>query len=100
MADGKLRTLDLHGLTAEEARDEIRQFIDRLLSQTHGKFTVRIITGKGLHSRDGAVLPRDSHYFVKQRYSDRIVRIDDSPADVLLGGIPIRGHFDVVLKGK
>ncbi len=100
MADKKPKTLDLHGLTANEAKDEIRRFLDRLIAQTHGKFTVRIITGKGLHSRDGAVLPREAHHFVSQRYSDRIVRLDDSPADVLLGGIPIRGHFDVILRGK
>lgn len=94
-----MQTIDLHGLTVREANDELRRFLDRILGQRGGgKVTVRIITGKGIHSRDGAVLPRECHDFVKQRYADSIVRIDDSPADVLLGGIPIRGHFDVVFK--
>ena len=49
-------TLDLHGCTAQEAEAKTQRFIEA--SGRHGLKTVRIITGKGLHSPGGkAVLP-------------------------------------------
>ncbi len=49
-------TLDLHGYTAQEAEDKARHFIED--ARHRGIRTVRIITGKGLHSPGGvAVLP-------------------------------------------
>jgi len=49
-------TLDLHGCTSQEAEDKTRHFIDN--ARTRGLRTIRIITGKGLHSPGGvAVLP-------------------------------------------
>ena len=101
-APGKPRTLDLHGLTLEQAQRRVDQFIPEILKQlkTAGeKVRVRIITGKG--TRDGqpaGVLAREIHTWVSQRWARHIVSIDASPADVLVGGIPIRGHFDLTLK--
>lgn len=47
-------TLDLHGMTEEQAIEEVNMF----LNTEAGKKTktVRIITGKGLHSENGPVL--------------------------------------------
>ena len=49
-------TLDLHGYTAQEAEGKTRYFIED--ARHRGIRTLRIITGKGLHSPGGvAVLP-------------------------------------------
>lgn len=42
--------LDLHGLTKEEARIEILIFLDEVNNK--GYDNVRIITGKGIHSKN------------------------------------------------
>ncbi len=42
--------LDLHGLTKEEAQEEVLDFIDEARMKNYGR--VRIITGKGLHSEN------------------------------------------------
>ncbi|MBW6440741.1 Smr/MutS family protein [Patescibacteria group bacterium] len=42
--------LDLHGLTKEEAREEVLDFLDE--ANNNGDKKVRIITGKGLHSEN------------------------------------------------
>ncbi|MFH7319696.1 Smr/MutS family protein [Desulfurivibrio sp. D14AmB] len=47
--------LDLHGLTAEEAEKAIRRFVVRC--REIRLTTLRIITGKGLHSPGQPVLP-------------------------------------------
>ncbi|MFU8819488.1 MAG: Smr/MutS family protein [Desulfurivibrio sp.] len=47
--------LDLHGMTAEEGEKAVRRFIEDCLSLRLA--TLRIITGKGLHSRGQPVLP-------------------------------------------
>ena len=93
-----LISIDLHGLTVTEAETEIERKI-QTLRRTQKHLKLRIITGKGLHSAGGqGVLARDIHHFVKQRFGPSIVSIQESPLDVQLGGVPIRGHFDVVLK--
>lgn len=49
-------TLDLHGFTAVEAEGKTQRFIEEVRGR--GIRTVRVITGKGLHSPGGkAVLP-------------------------------------------
>ncbi len=49
-------TLDLHGCTAQEAEDKTQRFVEE--AGRRGIRTVRVITGKGLHSPGGkAVLP-------------------------------------------
>lgn len=47
--------LDLHGLKAEEAEKALRRFVGRCLSLRLA--TLRVITGKGLHSPGLPVLP-------------------------------------------
>ncbi|MFH7325347.1 Smr/MutS family protein [Desulfurivibrio sp. C05AmB] len=47
--------LDLHGLKAEEAEKALRRFVEHCLSLRLA--TLRIITGKGLHSPGPPVLP-------------------------------------------
>lgn len=47
--------LDLHGLTAEEAAKSLRRFVDRC--REIDLLTLRVITGKGLHSEGEPVLP-------------------------------------------
>src|SRR6185295_13721766 len=43
--------LDLHGMTAEEARGEVERFIDR--SRNSGQRCLLIIHGRGQHSKEG-----------------------------------------------
>ena len=53
---GPQRELDLHGHTGSEAMFELRNFIERSVNQRIR--TVRVITGKGLHSQHmKSVLP-------------------------------------------
>jgi len=43
--------IDLHGLTREEARDTLENFLENAKNNKYSR--VRIITGKGLHSENG-----------------------------------------------
>ena len=73
--------------------------MNELRQQYTGIVYLKVITGKGLHSRQGlAVLSREIHDYISNKYIHDIVEIDDSPCDVLMHGVPIRGHFNVVLK--
>jgi DNA-nicking Smr family endonuclease len=49
--------LDLHGLTAEEARGEVERFVDK--ARNEGKRCVLIIHGRGHHSKEGIAILRD-----------------------------------------
>ena len=49
-------TLDLHGITSNDAVSEINDFLDR--SYKAGLQKVLIIHGKGNHSANGGVLPK------------------------------------------
>lgn len=49
------KIIDLHGLNREEAEKLVETFIKELLKGDFSK--LKIITGKGNHSREGAVLP-------------------------------------------
>jgi DNA-nicking Smr family endonuclease len=49
--------LDLHGLTAEEARGEVERFIDK--ARNEGKRCVLLIHGRGHHSKEGIAVLRD-----------------------------------------
>jgi DNA-nicking Smr family endonuclease len=94
-------TLDLHRLTLAEAQGRIdgvlRQILGRLAA---GPVTLKVITGKGRHSLGSSVLPREIHDYVKSRYAAHIHRIDDSPADLVVGELPLRGHFNVTFGKK
>ena len=92
-------TLDLHGYTLSEANDVVGSKISEILVSKAGIVTLRVITGKGHHSGSGgSVLAKGVHTYVSSRFRLSIIRIDAAPADVTLGSLPIRGHFDVVLK--
>lgn len=93
----QLFSLDLHGKTLAEAEDEVEHKIQELLKSLQSGFTLRIITGKGLHSPGGeGVLATEIWRYVNKKYAGKFRQIDASPADVKLGGRLIRGHFDVV----
>lgn len=89
--------LDLHGLTLAGATKKLEDCIENILAQNL-ETELMVITGKGIRSAGPPVLAREAWEFVVNRYRSRIERIDACPADVLLGGIPIRGHFVVVFK--
>ena len=60
---------------------------------------VKIITGKGRHQQRGEhLLARDVHSWLEHKYRAWIVEIEQSPHDVLIGDLPLRGHFEVVLR--
>jgi DNA-nicking Smr family endonuclease len=90
--------IDLHGLTVDQALSRLGNFLEEQL-QKSGKVEVMVITGKGIRSQGRPVLAREAWDFVTNRYMSRILKIEDSPAEVLLGGIPIRGHFIVIFNG-
>jgi DNA-nicking Smr family endonuclease len=98
--------IDLHRMTLDEARVCVDRAVTEALAQIaqrggRGEVTLKIVTGKGLHSgATGSVLPREIHRHVRQRYALQIVSIEESPADVTIGGVPIRGHFHVTLRGR
>ncbi len=46
--------IDLHGLSAEEARDEVSQFLYYAIKQN--LYCVKIIHGQGYHSEEGAII--------------------------------------------
>ena len=50
------KTLDLHGMTQDQAGQQIEWFVDNALK--NGLQTLKIVAGKGMHSHQGkAVLP-------------------------------------------
>jgi DNA-nicking Smr family endonuclease len=92
-------SIDLHGYTLSEAKDVVGSRLSQLIASQGGIIHIRIVTGKGRHSgREGSVLAREVHTYVVQRFQKFIQRIDSAPADVVVGDLPIRGHFDVVLR--
>ena len=98
-SSGDSQTVDLHGLTLDAATRRIETIIQGFLRRPAGsRLELKIITGKGLHSGPtGSVLAREIHAYVRQRYALHIARIEASPADVTLGGVPLKGHFMVSL---
>lgn len=92
-------SIDLHGLTLEEAKDFICLRLEALLDESSSLFTVTIITGKGKHSGPGgSVLAKEIHRFVRQRFDAQITYIEESPSDLIVGQFPLRGHFRVSLR--
>lgn len=91
--------IDLHGLTVVEAKRLVDETVRRLMRRH--RFALRIITGKGLHSGpEGAVLPSEIYSHIQDRYGQYIEKIDESPNDVKLHSVPVRGHFCVWLRSK
>ena len=92
--------LDLHGLRLEEAISKTDELFYQKLNFHSSVFEIKVITGKGIHSGEkGSVLPREIHDHVKKIYKKNIIFLQESPAEVVIEGIPIRGHFTVKLMG-
>lgn len=93
-------TIDLHGLTVDEACTQLRVYFNARRVSLRGKRRrFRIITGKGRRSGPrGGVLVREVYSFVRREYAALIRSIDAPPAEAELGGLPLRGHFDVTLE--
>ena len=93
-------TIDLHGLTLEEAKTAVRRKINSLLEMEKGPIKLRVITGKGKHSGiNGGVLISSIYDFVRKEYLQEIKKLDEDPSAIKLNGLPIRGYFDVWLNG-
>ena len=98
-ANVKKISLDLHGKTLEESEALIQETVDHARTSGLREIDLHIITGKGLHSGpSGGVLAKEVHRYVTHRFFKYISRIEDSPDQVKLGGIPIRGHFTVRMR--
>ena len=90
--------IDLHGLTLRESQQQIDALLRRIVSKT-SNVRVKIITGKGRHRQCGEhLLARDVHSWLQHKYQAWIVEIEQSPHDVRIGDLPLRGHFEVVLR--
>ena len=88
--------VDLHGMTLQQSKSHIDTLFAKLIGK--GRFKVLIITGKGMHSKgEGNLLARDVHAHVSSKYASHILEIESSPDSVRVGGLPIRGHFEVVI---
>jgi DNA-nicking Smr family endonuclease len=93
--------IDLHGLTLAEALDQVDVQIRYCFEQGYSSIEALIITGKGLHSgSEGGILAREVHRHISGKYRSMILQIEESPASTLLNGVPIRGHFRVILKNE
>lgn len=94
--------IDLHGMTLDEARRHVDDRINDLLVKLNpgNVVTINIVTGKGLNSgAGGGILAREIPEWVRNRFARHILEMDESPADVQLGGIPLRGSFRIKVKG-
>ena len=100
----KIRSLDLHGYTLEEANKNIKIFIDKCFSDGVNKLI--IVTGKGLHSqnesdpyvsKDLSILKYSVPEFIKnsEDLMNKINYFED--ADIKDGG---EGAFYLYLKKK
>ena len=93
--------IDLHGYALADAIYNVDCFIQELLKGGPRIFTCKIITGKGRHSGpEGGVLAKEVHTHVKSTYRRQILRIEESPADATLNGLPIKGYFNVTFSRK
>ncbi|MFK7873355.1 MAG: Smr/MutS family protein [Oligoflexales bacterium] len=89
--------LDLHGLTTVSANDTLDRKLKQYQKQ-HGEIHLKIITGRGIHSPGQPVLATEVYNYVQRCYSEWIVFIESSPMETQLGGLPLRGWFQVHLK--
>lgn len=93
--------IDLHGHALADAIYQVDRFIQELLKTGPRIFTCKIITGKGRHSGpSGSVLAKEVHTHVVKTYRKEILRIEESPADTTLNGLPLKGYFNVTFSRK
>jgi DNA-nicking Smr family endonuclease len=93
-------SLDLHGMTLEEAQMAVDVFLQQHLLTNKGLRKLKIVTGKGDRAGRGAgILSRESHGYVERNYRDKIVVLEASPAETeLQSGKLWRGHFHLTLR--
>ena len=89
--------IDLHGKTLKEAQVYLESQVSGLLA-THGKVDLKIITGRGRHSQSGPVLAENIHSWIRRRYRDSIVSLQECPSNSMINGIAVRGYFHVKLR--
>ena len=70
--DSLYPTLDLHGDTADEARRRTIRWLQ--IQQEAGESTVRIVTGRGLHSIGPPVLPGEVEQLLTELRGSRVSR--------------------------
>ncbi|MFK7825386.1 MAG: Smr/MutS family protein [Oligoflexales bacterium] len=93
--------IDLHGYALADAIYQVDCYIQNLLKEGARIFTCKIITGKGRHSGpEGGVLAKEIHSHVRDTYRREILRIEESPADATLNGLPLKGYFNVTFSRK
>ena len=98
----KIRSLDLHGLTLDEANDKVQRFIINSHSENINKLI--IVTGKGLHSdnyknpyvsKDLSILKHSIPEFIKSNQNLMKIVHEITDAKIEDGG---SGAFYVILK--
>ena len=98
----KVRSIDLHGFTLEQANSVVRNFIYKSLDQNVNKLIV--VTGKGIHSevekdpyasKDLSILKFSVPEFIKNNKDLMKNIIEIKEADILDGG---SGAFYIYLK--
>ena len=89
----KIKSIDLHGFTLEEANKKIKKFIEDSYAQNVNKIVV--VTGKGLHSqnesdpyvsKDLSILKHSIPDFIKKNNNLMDKIIDLKEADIKDGG--------------
>ena len=96
------RSIDLHGLTLEQANQEISQFIENCYLNKVKK--INVITGKGMRSKNIndpyqssklSILKYSIPEYIKNNSElmKKIIRIDFESVDS-----PSKGSFDIILK--
>ena len=92
------KEIDLHGYDVQSAQRKVSLYVRNFfeMNPTAPLLHLRIITGKGRHSKEGkGKLIEDIYHFVKVHFKGSILAIDDPPAELKINSIPIRGHFEV-----
>jgi DNA-nicking Smr family endonuclease len=90
--------IDLHGFSSMEAVRHVESVIEE--SEIHCNILkLKIITGRGVSSGpNGPILAREVHNFISSKFKKRIVKIESSPAESMIGSVSIRGYFNVHLR--
>ena len=97
-SEAQTHTIDLHGLNLHEAEETLFNFIKlKMATSVQDQITLKIITGRGKHSKDGPVLADGIYRYVRKRFKERIVRIESAPVEASIDGLPVRGHFHVIM---
>ena len=98
----KVRSIDLHGFTLEQANSVVKNFINKSLDQNINKLIV--VTGKGIHSevekdpyvsKDLSILKFSVPEYIKNNKDLMKNIIEIKEADILDGG---SGAFYIYLK--